>query len=243
MTAARLSVFSTCLLLSACAEEEIPGYRSLAEAENLGVSLRLSAVSDTDEMDLWLMISGRQPIALGSDFGLRVNDYPAESGRDSVIAGRLIPVDLPTFPSVSMKIPAAQRVAPAEVVVTDGLDEIVFDLGDALLPRSATWLQPADGVLHGGDDVALQWSPATDSLGSDLLASVYPQEQYVRELELTADAAGVLTGTTRALVPADDAGVGISWRPPGRSAPCFQGTCTWSVDHIVRVPATIVDAP
>jgi hypothetical protein len=237
MTPARFAAIGLCML-TACAEEEEPRAYHLSEVDDLRVGLFINASSDAGEAGLRLSVMGGELISLGADFGLRVNDYPAMRGRDHVHSGRAIP-ELPSFPEVTMMIPAEHRVAPAEVVVTDGVDEIVFSLGDALLPRSATWVQPASGILAANDEIAVQWSPATDALGDDVYAFVTPQPQFAGDVVVTSAVNGVLAGTTGSLEPAPDVSLIVGWRSPARDVPCFSGTCQWGVEHVARVAASI----
>ena len=69
------------------------------------------------------------------------------------------------------------RVTPAvdgvdEVLVLDGAERVVdMRVGNLLAPRAVSLVAPQQGPFHPGDEVVLQWIPATDVLTFDDLAT------------------------------------------------------------------------
>jgi hypothetical protein len=169
-------------------------------------------------------------IAAGSEFavtlpGAETLEWDRGRNDEDFCGGRLF------APHVVLAVDRDALTTPAIVTVSDQYESVRLDLGDLLVPRVATLVAPADGVLHSGQPIDVRWSPALAIADVTALGHVAGDDE-THTLAPAAAGDSRLTATAPAFVrDADDATVEVSLGGD-RAIPCDGARCsaraTWS---------------
>jgi hypothetical protein len=233
-------VLGSALAGAACGDEPAPPVYSmatrLAEVEDLAIGI--SVWNERQETKIAVDIAGSNDlIELGPGFSIAVDDFRFEPGSPQVIHGSLDP-SMPATPWIELVIPLAQQTPDAVLTITDGESTATVLLGDLLVPRIARWLEPADGVVRSGDEVAISWEPAGDVRTGAFAGYVLGLFEQ-GDVALTATPPDVLTGTLPVLPAGPEAAIGIGWQPPVVESACLHGRCRLTAHAAATLPATV----
>lgn len=153
----------------------------------------------------------------------------------------------PDFPCTDPAITftSVPTVGSATLRVADASRTIDVALSNLLLPRSAVINLPADGQVAPGDEVVIDWTPATDVNARSLAGFSVFEHSYItggiaRAALATRGAQVVATAPASPNIPAGDGDLTVLYvGPPGDAAiPCAGIACTLSLKLVVIVEAT-----
>lgn len=138
----------------------------------------------------------------------------------------------------------------ATLVVEDGSTTWTFQIPEALTPRRLTIVSPADGIIRRGQDVAMQWSPASDRIGEvefELYGGELQPGKGMVIHQVAARGDGRLVFTLPATIPSGlHGGAWLQLRGPAQvapaSGPCPVGSCSVSLwSSVPPVPMKLED--
>jgi hypothetical protein len=228
-------IVGSCIVLGACGEDEPVIATWLDEIDEMTLSAGVE--HRYDGIRVHATVVGAVGAIYLEGFSIRVGDHASMPGNASIDHGGT-DVDFPRAPRIEMVVPPEHLVAGADLAITDGRTTLTLPLGDLLLPRTAAWLEPVDGVLRGGEALAIQWSPPGSA---DLVHyAAVNVGQVSAQLSLTADAAGVLRGTAPTLAPVGDTSTAFLWQAPVAEQPCLDGTCSVGGHGYLALPTAVV---
>jgi hypothetical protein len=142
-------------LATGCLGDDYPS--SLAEVTNLRIAVEGHGHDGVVSM-LTVRITGEEPcIRAGRYFNAvmtGIADRTGTAGDDSE--------DFCDTPVLNLSLVQQAHVPDQVLRISDPSLLVSIELGDLLVPRAASLLAPADGVVRADTSVAATWSPASD---------------------------------------------------------------------------------
>jgi hypothetical protein len=217
--ALRLAFLASLLAATACQDVAY----SLDEVDDLALQVRVS--SSSEGASVTVFVGGNNDgIALDESFGLIVDGRHSSAPRDAIHRGN-DDLDFYEPPQISMLVPPSVD-SDVDLAITDRSKTVHIALGDLLVPRTATWVQPATGVIHSGDAIAVRWSPESDLQRGEVIA-IDADPAFHLYLRKTVD--GTLAATVPTVTTTGDRTLRLVWAPAWRTAvpvPCRGARCT-----------------
>jgi hypothetical protein len=166
---------------------------SLADVDDLRVIVDSYASTDGAVSQLTIHIAGSDDCIRAAPgfvaFMTGIGERTVRRGDESE--------DFCDTPSIDLRLSREARLPSQVLRVSDESLEVVIELGDLLMPRTAALATPADGVVRSGAPLAITWAPATELDDTGFRAEIAPFE-----LDLDADPSGLLRGMVPGTLPA-----------------------------------------
>lgn len=213
--------------------------RDLATA---GRDLSIRVELEAGRLDVALVVPGADCVVLDGSFtGSLTAAAPPQVSRGADSG--------PDFfcPDPGLIFTTVPAVAPATLRLADATRTVDVALGDLFLPRAAALTLPADGVVSPGDELVIDWTPATDVTARSSLPAFSVSEHSFVTFESAPALIAPRGAQVVATAPASDR------IPPGNGEvvivyigapgdipvdPCPGAGCTISFRHIARWDAT-----
>jgi hypothetical protein len=188
------SVLLLPLAATGCLSKSYPA--SLEDVDDLRIRVEAVSTGGDAVSELTIRITGDDECIRAAPgfvaFMTGIGERRVYAGDDSA--------DFCDTPSIFLGLTSAAQLPSQVLRVSDESLEVVIELGDLLVPRTAVLAEPADGVVLGGAPLAIAWAPATR-----LDETFFHAELSQLTVPLDADAAGTLRGAVPGTIPGNEA--------------------------------------